>query len=739
MAVTARHWLVLSAASLIVLGAHAVTLPATLEDEDSVNMALGVEDFNIGRHQPHPPGYPVYIAAAKASTAVVSAIKPDWSRDRKAAAGLAWLSILTGAAGVFVLAWWWGALGVPPTWAVAVACVTAVTPLYWFSAARPLTDTPGMCLGLAVQAAALVQMRATPASGAWWRWSLIGVVAGLAIGVRTQTLWLSLPALLVACIQLLRSREHRAWLGLVAGSVLGCLVWAVPMLIITGGLDRYLSLLRSQGRQDVTGVAMLATQPSWNALLEDLRYTFIVPWQDLGLPLLVLALAAAGLWRLGRWRGLSPVWVLWLTLPYLAFHVLFQEVETIRYALPTVAVTGGLAALALAWLGTRVGPVAAAVATIAGFWWMMPVTQAYTAGAPVFLALDQVRADAGPSALPRIEAHHRAWWAATRALEYRMVEWPINKPRLVAREETMRLVEFWRSGATETVWFLADPTRSDLARFDPRTTIPGGQPRFDARVRGLVAGLRVYEIDWWRLSPPFWMLGRGWALSPELAGEAPENMASPAYVRRHGERTRAVITARVVDPAAGLVVETAVGDDVIDRWPLASAPERQVRWVEWASSGNDASPYTTVTLTVRDGAGTLRPDAVQFEGFDAAPAAMPLVALGTGWSRALPDTGPRGLAYEASAAAELLIRHGGQRVRLTVRGHLTLDATSPVPVLISCGATLLGEIRSAGDFAIDLEVTPAQLDAAGGLIVVATPAPSVLRLRDAVAGPALAR
>jgi len=50
---------------LLFLIAHLFFLPRTLEDLDSINFALGVRHFDVAEHQPHPPGYPLYILAAK--------------------------------------------------------------------------------------------------------------------------------------------------------------------------------------------------------------------------------------------------------------------------------------------------------------------------------------------------------------------------------------------------------------------------------------------------------------------------------------------------------------------------------------------------------------------------------------------------------------------------------------------------------------------------------------------------
>ena len=60
----------LAALALIFALAHLPFLAASLEDIDSVNFALGVRDFDVATHRPHPPGYPVYIALGKAAKAI---------------------------------------------------------------------------------------------------------------------------------------------------------------------------------------------------------------------------------------------------------------------------------------------------------------------------------------------------------------------------------------------------------------------------------------------------------------------------------------------------------------------------------------------------------------------------------------------------------------------------------------------------------------------------------------------
>ena len=90
---TARR--ALSALALIYAIAHAPFLAPSLEDIDSVNFALGVRDFDVATHRPHPPGYPVYIALGKAATAIagLGASAPESMIEARA---LAMLSLVSG-------------------------------------------------------------------------------------------------------------------------------------------------------------------------------------------------------------------------------------------------------------------------------------------------------------------------------------------------------------------------------------------------------------------------------------------------------------------------------------------------------------------------------------------------------------------------------------------------------------------------------------------------------------------
>src|ERR1041385_8119738 len=77
--------------------AHLPLLAPSLEDIDSINFALGLHHFDPALHQPHPPGYPVYIALGRAALWVIHAIAPALDPGRADAVALAIWSAIGGA------------------------------------------------------------------------------------------------------------------------------------------------------------------------------------------------------------------------------------------------------------------------------------------------------------------------------------------------------------------------------------------------------------------------------------------------------------------------------------------------------------------------------------------------------------------------------------------------------------------------------------------------------------------
>src|SRR5690606_10806337 len=105
--------------------------------------------------------------------------------------------------------------------------------------------------------------------------------------------------------------------------------------------------LDDQADDDFEGVPMLAMQPSVARLGTALGDTLVQPWAVGPLAAVMLALGAAGAALVAtRARGM-PGMLLCLWAPYAAFHLLFQETVTTRYALPLVVPACVLAAVTM--------------------------------------------------------------------------------------------------------------------------------------------------------------------------------------------------------------------------------------------------------------------------------------------------------------------------------------------------------------------------------------------------------
>ncbi len=526
-----------AALAAIFLLVHLRALPRTLEDIDSINFAMGVESFDVSAHRPHPPGYPVFMVMAKASTAAVGVLAPTWDRDRRAAVGLAIWGVVGGALAAFVLVDFWIAVGLSPLLAWLAALVAVTSPLFWFTASRPLTDSAGLVAGLLVQTWLIRGWRAWRADperlpAVWW-WG--AAAAGFVIGMRSQTMWLTGPLAAWIVGEMAFRRQLRHALLSVAAAAAGAFAWAIPLLVVSGGLSAYLGALGSQGAEDFYAELVVA-RPSWDLLKAALDRTFVQPWEVAGLGNVVLGLAVIGLVRLGRRApGVLATLVLGFW-PYLVFHVLFLETVTIRYALPEIIPVAGLAIVGLATLGSAVAIGGAVVMAIVSLVVAQPRLMAYAAqGSPVFVAFQEMQREL-PNAreTPLVRMHHQVWWGVRRVTEWYKPVWDAKLPPHPGEREWLDVVEQIRQQPSRPVWFLTDLTRNDVALFDRRGRELGGQFALDPEIRRVVGGYRLDGLAWWKIERPLWMLGRGWALTPEIAGMTDVDNREPHLVPAEG-------------------------------------------------------------------------------------------------------------------------------------------------------------------------------------------------------------
>jgi 4-amino-4-deoxy-L-arabinose transferase-like glycosyltransferase len=654
------------------------------------------------------------------------------------ARGLSAWSAVAGAALVLLLFLFFRALGDERRawWATLVA---VCTPLFWFTALRPLSDTTGLAFAVAAQAllGAVIAGRGRAAA-------LIGgaFLATLAIGVRSQSFVLTLPLLLWALVVRGVPVSMAQRLSAVGAAVAGGLLWAVPLILASGGPAAYAAALGSQAGEDFSGVLILWTTPSPRAGALALAGMFLWPWGFPALGAVVTAVAAAGAVLL-IWRSPRNAVLLGVAFgPYAAFHLLFHEVVTVRYALPLVVPLAYLFVVAIDAIGSRAAqggpatvqaarsaimtrrrpaslllPIAASVLALSGIAQAARPSWTYARdGSPAFRAFAAVR-DAAAVGLP-IGMH---------AFARRVAEW--ERPRLPGRAVTARHGAEWLAAVEElrtspAIVFVADPRRTDLALFDPNARSLVSSHAWGFKEPPFVGGARPGNAAVYRIESPGWMLDRGWSLTAEVGGVTERDGAGPhrrpaiAWVRSRPEAALVIIGGRHLgaagDPGADLTA--SLGGTTAASWSVR--PGFFVHRFQLAAGAlHSQDAFLALGVSSRaTGAGEVR---VSLEQFDLQSEPVPMLAFEDGWYE--PEYNPlTAVAWRwMSDRAALWIRPLGRDLTLTMAGESPLRYYDDPPALrVAVGAAAVAETRPAADFTWDVVLPHAALAAAGGQVVV---------------------
>ena len=721
----------IAALSVFFLVAHLPFLPPTLEDIDSINFALGVADFDVARHQPHPPGYPVFIGLGKAATSVFRLAQVPSPEVR----GLAIWSTLSGAALVVLLYALYRALAptASATYAAWATVLAALSPLFWFTALRPLSDTTGLAAAIAAQALIVpaISGRGRPRGLMWGAF-----IAGLAIGVRSQTFLLTLPLLGAALAMPGSSLRARDRLAAIAAVFAGVLVWGVPLVVASGGLSSYAAALGSQAGEDFSGVVMLWTMRTARVAVDALIYSFLWPWGHPVVGGIVVVVAFVGAARM-LWKGPQALAVILVAfVPYAIFHLLFHETITVRYALPLVVPIAYLAAYALEWAGERV----TAAASIGFVVWSavatLPAVVAYGAqGSPAFRALNE--ASHSVPAGDQVVGLHAV---ARRAAEWLELQPP---PRPSAPSDTstsarflkaahgrewLTLIEHWRTNPESRIAFVADPRRTDLALIDPASRRAPLPFRWSFVEPPFVGGTRPGDSDLYVLPPPGWMADRGWALTAEIAGVTardglgPHRKPAVAWIRTRPTAATLLLGGRHLGPASDPAARVTISlkGTAVDVFEVT--PGYFFRLVPFAPGSLAGDPgYVTVEVAsaAADRSGRMLP--VGLEQFDLQSIGAPMVGAKAGWYE--PEYDPRtARAWRwTSERAVVWVRPIGRDVTLSFSGESPLRYYDAAPtVIVSAAGRELARFHPAADFTQSVVLPADALAAADGQVVIAS-------------------
>jgi len=311
--------------ALLTLGTLLTRLPLLtprLAHWDAVNYALGLHDFNVAAHQPHPPGSPYFILLGRAALAVTG--------DDNAALIVVSLGASVGAVlaeyGLARLLW-------GPRAGVLAAVLLMTQPVFWGYGTMGTPWTLLACLSLLIGLASLLLLRGQcglviPSA------LLVGVASGFRLDATVF-----LGPLWVWAVWRAEPRWPRRVLAL-AVVALGVLAWLVPVVVWSGGpalwSDRMLALLPPPDASLSAKVRQFAanTAISFGTLAFSIGPAILV--------------SLVGDWRAAmRWLRQSEwktFWILWIA-PAFAFLWLVDSTEPghdLVYAVALCALAAGL-------------------------------------------------------------------------------------------------------------------------------------------------------------------------------------------------------------------------------------------------------------------------------------------------------------------------------------------------------------------------------------------------------------
>ena len=318
----------------IALGLAVVTLLSRwpyrarmLYNWDAVQFALALHEFDIAKHQPHPPGYLLYVALGR----LLNASLGDPTLAYVA------LAMLFSAGTTFVLYSLARRLYDRAT-ALIAASLLAVSPLFWFYGSVGLTYA-GEAFAASVVAWFAYGALTGHVRSLYWG----ALAVGLTGGMRQSVLVLLLPLWLGSALLGIRSRRRVA----IAGGILlaSVLAWLLPMLWLTGGPAAYVG-----ASTQLYGSMLLPTSVLGGSLevtLAQARYLLESTLVGLG-PLGLVALALPAYARGMGWN--RPEWFLlgWMVPPIIFYMLIhFGQAGYVLTFLPALVI---LLSRVLAWV-----------------------------------------------------------------------------------------------------------------------------------------------------------------------------------------------------------------------------------------------------------------------------------------------------------------------------------------------------------------------------------------------------
>jgi len=281
----AIYWIVL----LVCAASRFLAIARSLWDWDEALFCLGMRSYDVASHHPHPPGFPVYIAAAKVARLFVSS-------DFRALQAVNLIAAVLVFPAMFMLA---RELRLKFTTSVIAASLLAFFPNVWFFGGTGFSDVTSITL--VIYAVAFL-FRGCRDSNAYF----IGTfLLALSVGIRPQNLLVGIfPVAIATWYRARQSVRDVGFAALVAAGVVGAAY--ASAIHATGSPGPYLNAIRVHGEYiaKVDSFRSLDRPPLWRLI----DRFFVKQYQSPGLSLAASLFVAISIFGAIRTRDRSMLY-----------------------------------------------------------------------------------------------------------------------------------------------------------------------------------------------------------------------------------------------------------------------------------------------------------------------------------------------------------------------------------------------------------------------------------------------
>ena len=547
---TRRQHVALWASTVVVAATRVWGLARSPWDWDEMLFSLALRHYDVSMHHPHPPGFPLFIAAAKCFRAL------GFSDFHSLQA----VDLVAGVLLVPAMFFFCRELGLRFSPSLAAVLFLAFFPNVWFFGETAFSDVPSIVI---VVVACGLLLRGRSSDRAYIAGAIVLAIAG---GFRPQNLLVGFAPAILATWS--RARERR-WIAIAAAAVIGGAILIgsyAAAVIATGGWQPFIDTVRvHQQYINVTDSFHNPKRPALYRLVDDF---FVRPYHapviNIAVTLLALISIVVSLVK----RRMPILVAIAAFAPFCLIAWLYLDhFSASRFSIGYAPLFAVFAADGAMLLGETIGWIVAIALTAGMFLWTVPaVDLARRSDSPPVQAIEWIRAQ--PAA--RLQIHKSlAPWAEYFLDDYG-IDWTLDGPPVARLDPApswyMREGAIDRPGARNFTWPHGRAWNVARRRYFEIGVAPiNGGARF---VDGWY-GEEVTPQGAWR-----WMGAHGRIELPEIRGAARLRMrffvplhvihAVPVVaIRRNGTLVK---TIEVRDPFVDVVLDfaSAAGPQTID-------------------------------------------------------------------------------------------------------------------------------------------------------------------------------